>query len=221
MTHEIDLIPASYRERLKIQRGCHIFFVALILIIVLTVFLRFLISNKNKTLQSTISTLQRDKSFNLQKQHHYNELLATERRLRKNLEILDGLRGGPPVRQILKAIDRVLNGKVWFLQWTFKRAGEITEAQPQTLDTGYFIIIPKENSQNGRQQAWKLDTHMTIKGQALDHSSFSNFVQKLLNQPEIDDVKVLNTQQRSYLDSHIIDFNIIVIVNNQQRDQRV
>lgn len=216
MSHDIDLIPASYKERLKIQHWCHIFFVAVGVIFVVTGLLRFSLGSKNKTIQTTISTLQRDKSFNLEQLQKYNDLLTVERQLQKKLEILDGLRGGPPIRQILMVIDRVLNGNVWFLQWSFKRAGEITDVQPETVQTGYFIIIPQENSQNGKQQTWKLNTHMEINGQARDHSSFSTFVQDLLKQPEINDIKVVNTQVRSYVDTQVIDFNIVVIVNNQQ-----
>lgn len=66
MTHEIDLIPASYRERLKIQRWCHLFLVALALVILLTVFIRLSLNSKNQLIQSELSILQRDKSFNLQ-----------------------------------------------------------------------------------------------------------------------------------------------------------
>ena len=221
MVHEIDLVPASYRERLKIQRWCHFFLVALILVVLLTVFFRLSLNSKNKSIQNLIATLQRDKSFNLQQQQTYNDLLAVERRLNKNLEILDGLRGGAPVRQTLMVIDRVLNENIWFLHWSFKRAGEIVKVRPETIQTGYFIIIPQENSPDCKQQTWKLDTHMDVKGQARDQSSFSVFVQDLLNQAEIDDVKIVNTQMRRYVDTEVIDFNIVIVVNNQQNKSHV
>lgn len=221
MTHEIDLIPASYRERLKIQRWCHLFLVALALVILLTVFIRLSLNSKNQLIQSELSILQRDKSFNLQQQQTYNDLLTAERKLNKNLEILDGLRGGAPVRQTMMVIDRVLNDNIWFLQWSFKRAGEIVTLPPQTVQTGYFIIIPQENSRIGKQQTWKLETHMEIKGQARDHTSFSLFVQGLLSQPEIEDVKIVDTQMRRYADIQVVDFNIVIVINNQHSKSHV
>jgi hypothetical protein len=221
MTHEIDLIPASYRERLKIQRWCQLFLLALASVIFLTVFIWFSLSSKNQSIQTEISTLQRDKSFNLQQQQTYNDLLTAERKLNKNLEILDGLRGGAPVRQTMMVIDRVLNENIWFLQWSFKRAGEIVNLPPQMVQTGYFIIIPKENNRLGKKQTWKLETHMEIKGQARDHSSFSLFVQDLLNQAEIEDVKIVDTQMRRYSDIQVVDFNIVIMINNQHNKSHV
>lgn len=215
MSREIDLIPSSYKERKKIQQWCHLFLLALAVVVSVTLFLRLMLDNKNKTIQTTISQLQQDKSFNLQQQQKYNNLLSVENRLKKNLEILDGLRGGPTVRQVLLAIDRVFNASIWFTDWSFMRAGEFTEAPVKKVQTGYFIIIPPENNPNGKQQTWKLNTHMTIKGQAIDHTSFSLFVQQLLDRNEIDDVKIVSTQVRPYINTQVIDFNIIVIVNNQ------
>ncbi len=221
MSHNIDLIPASYKERFKIQRWCHFFIIALILVILLTVTFRLHINSKSKSIQNTITTLQRDKSFNLQQQQTYNDLLTVESRLNKQLEILQGLQGGAPVRKTLMVIDRVLNKNIWFLHWNFKRAGEIVNLPPETVQTGYFIIIPPENNKTGKQQTWKLDTHMEIKGQARDHSSFSIFVQDLLNQSEIDDVKIVNTQMTPYIDTQVIDFNIVIVINNQHSENHV
>lgn len=218
---EIDMMPASYRERQQIKRWCQQFlmlFVALSIGIVVT---RFSVTKQTQSLNLRIAGLQKDKSFNLQQQQIYNALLSDEARLQKNLEILKGLRGGPAVREILLVIDRVLDGRVWFKQWSFNRAGEVTEVKPQTVQTGYFIIIPQNTAGNATQQAWKLNTHMEIKGQAIDHVSLSEFVRKLIKQPEIEDVQVVNTTSRRYVDYQVVDFNLIVIVNNQFGSENV
>ena len=215
MNEELNLIPASYRERLKIQQGCHAFLFAFVLICLAIIFGHFNITHKFENIKLTINKLQKDKSFNLQQQQTYNNLLATEQVLQKNLEILSGLHGGPPVIQIFKVIDRVMNGSVWFDQWSFQRAGEMTEVKPETVQTGYFIIIPQDVNNTNKQQAWKLNTHMDMSGNAWDHSSFSRFVSALIDQPEIEDVKVISTNLRSYTNYQLVNFKIIVIVNNQ------
>ena len=215
---EIDMIPASYRERLKIQQCCQLFIVALVVVIVLTIFFRLSLNRNNTIIRNTITTLERNKSFNLQQQVIYNELLNVERKVKKNLEILNGLRGGVPVRQTLEVIDRVLNENIWFLHWSFKRAGEIVNVQQESIQAGYFIINPQENSHIGKQQTWRLDMHMEIKGQAMDHSSLSLFVQNLLKQSEINDVKIVNTQKAHYINTQVVEFNIVIVINNQQNN---
>lgn len=215
MIREFDLIPASYRERLKIRYWCQLFLAICFLLVILIIAAKFIIASQTRIIESRIDSLQQDKSFNLRQQQIYNQSLTVENRLQKNIEILNGLRGGPPVRQILRVIDRIIDGNVWFTQWTFTRAGELTEVKPQTVQTGYFIIIPQNTAGNNKQQTWKLDTHMEIKGQARDHSSLSNFVSALIKQPEIIDVKVIKTSLREYVDYKIVDFNLVVIINNQ------
>ena len=40
-------------------------------------------------------------------------------------------------------------------------------------------------------------------------------IKNLINQPEVDDVKVVNTSLRNYTNSQVVDFKIIVIINNK------
>ena len=215
MSHEIDLIPTRYRERLKIKQYCNLFLITFVLLVLLTVILSTHLNNKNTSIQSRMTTLKHEQTINQQLQQTYNALLSDERQLKKSLEILQGLQGGTPVHKTMRVIDRVLNKNIWFLQWSFKRTREFVKQLPKTLQKGYFITIPKENSAVGKQQIWKLESTMEIKGQARDHSSFSLFVRDLLNQEEIDDVKIIDTQMSPYDETQVLDFNIVIVINNQ------
>jgi hypothetical protein len=219
--HELDLIPASYKERLKIKRWCHLSGFVFASVLVIVVGLRFALIDKTMALNTKIAVQQKNKKFSIEQQQKYNALVAEEIKLQKDLEILNGLRGGPSAKQILLAIDRVMKDDVWFTQWSFIRAGEITQVQPATVPTGYFIIIPQEANGAPNQQAWKLNTHMEISGQALDYPSLTGFIRNLINLPEIDDVKVINTSLRSYTSSQVVEFNLVVIINNQFKDEHV
>lgn len=219
--HELDLIPAIYKERLKIKRWCHLFGFIFAGVLVLVFGLRVAIIHKAMALSAEIDIRQKDKKSSIERQQKYNALVTEEVKLRKELEILNGLRGGPSAKQILLAVDRVMPNDVWFTQWSYNRAGEITQVQPATVQTGYFIIIPQEANGSPNQLAWKLNTHMEISGQTLNHSSLSGFIRNLINQPEIDDVKVINTSLRSYTSSQVVEFNLVVIINNQFKDEHV
>ena len=219
--HELNLIPASYMERLKIKRWCQLFWFVFASVLAIVFGLRFAIINKTMALNTKIEIRQIDKQSSINQQQKYNALVAEEVKLKKEREILNGLRGGPSAKQILLAVDRVMPDDVWFTQWSFNRAGEITPVQPATVQTGYFIIIPQDANGSPNQQAWKLNTHMEISGQARNHSSLSGFIRNLINQPEIDDVKVINTSLRSYTSSQVVEFNLVVIINNRSKDDHV
>jgi len=55
---------------------------------------------------------------------------------------------------------------------------------------------------------------MTIRGQALDYSALSGFVSRLLERPEIEDVRVLRSTLKKQRDSRLVEFNLAVTVAN-------
>jgi hypothetical protein len=215
MIHELDLIPAAYRERIRIQRWLKYFAAISAAILIIIIGLKIKIDRQLTGLNSEIKILHKDKQLNIQQQQKFNDLQNQEKSLAARLKILDGLRGGPPVRQILLAVDRIMNNDIWFTQWKFIRSNEITEIKPETVQTGYFIIIPEDLNQTNKKQAWKLESHMEITGQAINHSILANFVRQLIDQPEVTDVKLINTSLRTSSDVQVVDFKMAVIVNNR------
>lgn len=211
---EMDLIPVSYRQRMQIKRWLQITLMVLALILVGIGLGRFLLTSRLQHVHQRIAILQRDKTNYLQQQQTYNELVLRQNRLQKDMELLNGLRGGPSVGDILLVIDRVLDGKVWFKHWLFNRTGEVSEQRPEAVQSGYFIIIPQNTAGNGKPQTWKLDTHMTISGQAIDHVALSHFVTRLISQPEIKDVQVINTTLRRNPRFQVVDFELVVTIDN-------
>lgn len=213
--HELDLIPASYRERQKIQRQCTVFLGVLVVMVVLMAGAKTLLIARSDQLQEQIQTLENGKKLKQEQQQQFSELLAQERLLSKRLEILNSLRGGPSALQLWLAIDRVLDGDVWFNEWSLQRSTEADVVKPQSSASGLIIVIPATESPAGQEQSWQLNTRMEISGQALDHSKLAAFVGRLLKQPEIEDVQVLSTGLRTFLNSQVVDFKMVVIINNQ------
>lgn len=211
--HEFDLIPADYREREQIQRRCKIFALFFVAILLGIVGAKYALIQKTSHLQTEIDILQKDRSFNLHQQQKFNELLSQERSLTKRLEVLDGLSGGVSATQIFKAIDRVLDGDVWFIRWTLHRAIEVAEFTPQSVQTNY-IAIPEGEPGANKNQVWRLNTNMEIHGHVLNHSKLALFVSNLIKQPEIADVKVLSTSLKTYTATQVVDFKIVVAVSS-------
>ena len=112
------------------------------------------------------------------------------------------------------AVDRALkDGSVWFTSWSFLRAGVEAEREKRGVNTGYFIVIPQGEGADP-EPAWQIKTHMEIKGQARDHAAMSDFVRRLLDQPQIGDIRVLNTRQHRYSLATVVDFELAVVVNS-------
>ncbi len=213
--HELDLIPAEYRQRQQIQRNCTIFICIFMVLLAAIAGLKMVLQHQTSELQIQIQSLENGKKTKLDQQQKFNELLAKERLLKKRLEIFNSLHGGPSVQQLLMAVDRVLDGDVWFNEWSLLRTAEIDMTKTMPSTSNLVIVIPEGEGGAGADKSWQLTTRMEINGQAIDHSKLSAFVSRLMKQPEINDVKLLNTSLKTYLSTQLVDFKMVVIINNQ------
>ena len=211
---EIDLVPGDYR-RLSWLRGR-------LRITVVVILAALLVSGiawgglhlYSQRLDSRIAALQSQQAITNQQREALTQLDNHKSALQRKLDLLTGLRGGAEAVQMFVTIDRAIKGdEVWFLDWEFRRAGTAVEHKPETNSNGYFILIPAENGQ-ASNEAWKIETHMTLRGQARDHSALSGFVRRLYRQRAIQDVRILDTSRQTQDD--VVDFRLAVTVNSAE-----
>ncbi len=211
---EFDLIPEDYRIRLQRERWLKRFGFALLGLVTLhaagygtLVYAKGLVTSEVEKLQE-MRTITKQQTAELVKLREQKEQYEYQWRL------LTGLRSGTTAERMFSTIDRALTGdELWFLNWRFRRAGVSVDPDQKGLNSGYFVVMPKEQ-QHSDSQAWQIETHMEIRGQALDHSALSRFVKSLFEQPEIHNVRVLKTSLRRYPVTSVVDFDLAVVVNS-------
>ncbi|MEN8761540.1 MAG: hypothetical protein ABF290_03835 [Thiogranum sp.] len=212
----MDLIPQDYRDRLRISGLIKrfTFSAAGMLLLSALVYAAFgiAISSDSKAIQA----LEKKKAITSQQRLVLERLQGEHQGMADKLAVLERLRGGAVAQDMFIAVDRALDGdSVWFTSWSFLRAGSAAPREPQTVNTGYFIVIPQGQGSDP-QPAWQIKTHMEIKGQASDHAALSEFVRRLLDQSQIADVRVLNTRQHKYRQATVVDFELAVVVNSNR-----
>jgi hypothetical protein len=158
-----------------------------------------------------LAELQATEAMLAQQRVRLAELERERGDAQKRLSILDGLRGGTSSEALFFTVDDAFLRGIWFLDWTFKRAGEIVENDGKAVQTGYFVVVPLDEP-NQPNRAWRMDTHMEIRGQATDHSTLAQFVSRLLDQPRIEQVRVVNTRVRAFAAIEVVDFELAVVV---------
>ena len=209
---DIDLIPSDYRLMAGLRVNARKTGLVIAASLLLTVVVYTLLHVLSGRLDQRISVLQTKQAITAQQRDELTQLDSHRAGLERKLNLLTGLRGGTVASQMFVTIDRVMtDDKVWFLDWRFRRAGTAVEHKTETASNGYFIIIPAEDGEQSNE-AWKIETHMTFKGQALDHSALSGFVRRLYQQPEIQDVRILNTSKDPR--GKFVNFNLAVTVNS-------
>jgi cell division protein FtsB len=212
--HELDLIPADYRRTLQLRRSLRYAVVGYLCLVAAIGAGRWTLTEFQRRIDQQIATLQADKAFNSDQQQKLTDLADRRRRLERELDVLEGLRGGIAARSMFHVIDRSVNEETWFRSWSFKREGERTDASGDTVHAGYLIILSEEPGADD-EQAWRLTTHMEIEGSALDHSALSMLVEHLLRQPEISDVRVLRAQRQRAASGEVVNFQLAVTVQTR------
>lgn len=207
---EIDLIPTDYRNRVIIYGWGRRLIVATVLFTALSLAIYGTLEVVTRKLSENIAVLQNQQQSIAQRRDTLVEIYKKRDRYKRQWELLKNLRGGTAASRMFIIIDlAVSGGDVWFLNWEFRRAGTIVEYQPESVNTGYFVVL-SDNKDPDAGEAWKVDTRMTIKGQAGDHSALSKFVRRLYEQPEVLDVRILNT---SYMTNvKVVNFDMVVTV---------
>lgn len=215
---EVDLIPGDYRLRLRLGRSIRSVALAVVAVLAVTLIAVAALRYRLAQVSSEIASLQQQQAISARQREALASFTATRDRYQHQLALLQGLRSGTTAVSMFESIDQALSGDdVWFLDWEFQRAGSAVHDVEKARNTGYFIVLPAGTDDAG-EEAWKIETHMSIRGQARDHAALSRFVRRLLEQPEIQDVRILNTALRETGPQRVVEFELAVIVNTAAMD---
>lgn len=212
---EIDLIPSDYRRRRLMGRWAGWVGRLALGLVALMLTSAGLLGYLTQQTQARLAELQAQKAVSTQQRAELEALRSEKSKLEQQLRLLNGLRSGTAARSMFQTVDQALEGdRVWFESWGFRRAGTPVEPSREGEETGYFIVVPSGRRED-RPQTWQIETHMTIKGQAMDYADLSAFVSRLIQQAEIQDVRVLKTGLRPSGAVSVVDFEIAVTVQGE------
>lgn len=141
-----------------------------------------------------------------------SELREIAEGLEHRVALLAGLRGGLNARQMFVVVDRAVGDEVWFRNWAFRREGEWIEPT-EAVRPGYLVFAQRagQAEHSEPERAWLMSSHMEISAQSSDHSALAEFARRLVVQPEVDEVRILNTEVHTDQDS-IVESELAVVV---------
>lgn len=213
---DIDLIPVDYREWLVRRSTLIRYGVAIVALNVAICGLAFALSTSADARVARITELQNQNAITQQQQLRLQALQDERNEYERRWSLLQGLRAGAAIDDIFSIIDAtIIPGELWFLNWSFRRAGVVVAGERRGVETGYFIIVDEDPSKVNPDLS--VETHMTISGQARDHQALSKFVRALFEQRDIKDVNVQRTSQTPYAAGRVVEFNLTVVLNSALR----
>lgn len=216
--HDIDLIPLEYHRKKLLSGWLKKGLFSLVLMTIVFVSAFVILRNESLILKQNIEKLQSQKDITNKHRVQLEKLNSQKKDLDQQLKLLAGLRSGTAAEQMFLTIDSALPAEnLWITGWKFRRAGTPVENVNNTVNTGYFIVIPQgENNKNNKEETWKIETQMTLQGKSMDHSALSEFVLKLTQHEDIEDVKVVSTRLTKINNVKLVNFSLQIIISTLQ-----
>lgn len=208
---DIDLIPEKYRSQSRFKKWFKQYVIYLLMVLLLLAGSYIWLLLETSRINEELKELQLKNNIAMQKKKQYEEQVKYKTELQQQLKLLNGLRSGVSVLQIFQTLDRVFkDDSVWFTRWKYTRS-EYLLTDNSSVNAVYFMVITdKEKKQ---QEKWGIKINMNINGAALDYAALSDFVSRLIKQPEILNVRVVRTEQLIQNHKKLVQFIIDVLIN--------
>lgn len=211
---DIDLIPGAYRRRQQLLRRLRVISYSSGAVLTLILAIALFLQHENGALEEGLEKLQIAKAISSQQRANLLDINQRKLAITQQYELLSGLRSGIAAVGMLRTVDRAMaDAKVWFTDWSFRRAGSkerVSEGQRQQPGR-YLILVPRAQAPAG-SEAWVIETQMKIDGEAMDHAALSGFVSRLVDQPEIQRVRVIRTETFLQQQRELVRFSLDVVV---------
>jgi hypothetical protein len=203
---DIDMIPRSYREGLRVRRTLTIYGAALAVLLVAgagaSALLRWRLAVETPRLESGRSASTQAGAMRVQ----LTAALARKELLAENVAALATLRGAGEVAALASVLDGALNEQVWFGELRFARTRELLQAAPPSpLPAG---VVQARAAQSGAVQAWRLGSQVQIAGQARDNAAMTAFLAKLAADPGLANVRFLNSSTAAADEGGAVNFSV-------------
>lgn len=211
---DLDLIPQDYRDWLSRRAMLRQYVIVFLILNVLILASSGVLAHFSQGAAQRIQDLQAQSAITEQQQVQLEMLREQQGEYERRWSLLRGLRAGAAVEDIFKIIDEALvDDDLWFVDWRFQRAGVVVNGETRDVETGYFVIVLEDGNYNENLD-WKVETLMTVSGQARDHQALSTFVRALFEQPSIQDVSVRKTSRANYAGGRVVSFELGIVLNS-------
>lgn len=183
--HELDLIPEDYRLLCSTRRSIKRFGIICIILLLGVLAGKVVLNKKVADVAGKIAVLEEQQQVVGEQEQQMVTLLQNRAAKERQLQFINMLEQGGGIEQIFVVFDRVMDKSVWFTRWQYQAASLVEES----TDQGDQV--------NGDPMTMK------VVGQAIDNTALSDFVDRLVAQPEIKNVKVNNATMISSANSTI------------------
>ncbi len=200
----MDLIPGEYRRALKLKRLIRLFMVASLAVVAVIGLAWISLNHLVSSGKAQVAVLQQQKTLAETDKAQAATLQQKKLVIEEQLKALAGLRNGKQVSHFLHAVDTAYVDGIWFDSVQFLR-GAANSSSPGALRAAGIVVVP--NTAPGTPPV-DFSQRVDIIGHALNHSLLAEFMRRLGGQAGVADLRLVDTKQRAYLTTQVVDFTL-------------
>lgn len=206
----VDLVPQDYRRTLRLRRWLRAFCWACAGVAILAGAGRLGLAQLVRAEQAGLAAARQVQAASGAQRAKLADLQARRDAAERQIKALEVLRGPAVIGELFFAVDAAASGKVWFNELSFAREEEPAETGPQARAAGRIVPVPPQAG--AAEHSWRARQRAQIHGQALDHSTLAEFINRLGSQPGIVQVRLVDTSARSYSGLQVVDFQLAALL---------
>jgi Tfp pilus assembly protein PilN len=207
---DIDMIPRSYRDGVRVQRALRSYGLALGALLLAGVAAAGLLHWRLAVATPQLDALRARTSEAETLRTRLAASTAHQGALEQDAQALAALRGTGGSTRLADALDAALNDKVWFDTLRFARTEELLRAPlPSPLPSG--TLTTRASTRPGAPpgpQTWRVARHIEVEGQALDHAALTAFLGALSANPVLADVRFLKSTAAAGEGPELVAFSV-------------
>lgn len=224
----VDLIPDDYRRSLRLRLRLRIFFGACVGAVALIGLARIGLTHLIHAEQTELAALHQVKAASGAQRAKLSELQARKDAVEREVKALEILRDPAIIGELFFAVDAATTGKMWFNEFSFTRDGERTDTRPQSREATPVLPVPPaaaiakagQSTPSTTQPAWHQRPRAGIRGQAPDHSTLADFINRFGGQPGIGSVRLEATSTSNAPDGQFVDFQLAAFLAPTEANSR-
>jgi hypothetical protein len=202
--NDMDLVPGEYRRGLALRRNLSRCIWALAVLVGLVATARgalgYLIWREKTQVASLEQRQQADSRTLSEAESLRQQRMVTQ----QQLDTLEQLRGSDLMERFLRSIDDAYQEHIWLDGIHFQRRDN---------------TVPPATAAAGEAAAGDVDVlhEAQIVGHASSHTDLASFMEQLGAQPDVADLKLIDTSARSYTSVQVIDFRLALQLRDRTR----
>jgi hypothetical protein len=211
---DIDMIPRSYREALRVKlalRRCGGALCALLLVgLGAGTALRWRVAHT----ETALVRLRAASAQSLVDAARMAQLQSRQAGLQQAVTALAALRAGGAVGQLTAALDGALGGELWFTALRYARSEQVIPASaglaPQAGD-----LVLQAISAPGTPETWRITRRLDVSGAAYSYPALGEFLRQVSSQPGVAQVRLIDSsaaEGSTAADIQAIGFNMTATV---------